>query len=91
MTKHIHRYIPMDDVLIADLAEGRKRTVKLTAIWDYKYPYIGGPSLHCRSSGYVRIAMPKLMAMHHESDEFKEALAIVKEVDKYLKWKEEWQ
>lgn len=71
--------ITITNILIQNLASGKQSTVRIhTAIWDYKPKYLGLPSLHTRSAGYTRIALPTLEALPHEGEEFRLALKIVK-------------
>lgn len=66
---------------------GKKRTVKVDSIWDYKKDHAGRPALFNRIGG-MRIAMPHLTATNRESDEFRSALKIIKQIQEEIDVKE---
>ena len=62
---------------------GKKRTVKVNSIWDYKKDHLGRPALFNRV-GRMRTAMPHLTATDVEPDEFKSALKIIKQIQEEI-------
>lgn len=77
----------MKDSLTEDelkaIVTGTKRTVKINAIWDYKKDYLGGDALLNRSAGYDKVAMPHIENHENDSEEYKCALLIVRQIMKY--------
>lgn len=65
------------------IATKSRGAIKINAIWDYKADYIGGPALTNRSSGYDRVAMYKSIEHENDSEEYRCALAIVRQIHKY--------
>ena len=65
------------------IVAGTKRTVKINAIWDYKKNYLGGDALFSRSAGYDNVAMPHLKEHENDSEEYRCALSIVRQIQKY--------
>lgn len=66
---------------------GKKRTVKVDSIWDYKKDHAGRPALFNRIGG-MRTAMPHLTATDRESDEFRSALKIIKQIQEEVNVRE---
>lgn len=73
----------MKDTLTDDevdrILSGKKRTIKINGIWDFKKEHLGRIALFNRS-GNMRIPMPHLIANANESEEFKCALKIIKQI-----------
>jgi len=67
---------------IVSILAGKKRTIKIDSIWDYKADYNGRIALFNRV-GKMRIAMPHLELFEKERDEFKAALKIIKQIQEH--------
>lgn len=77
-----------DDISLEDaqkLLAGEKRTVKINAIWDFKKDYCGSVALLTRSAGYNKVAMPHIQGLDSDSEEYRCALSIIKQVSAYHK------
>ena len=61
------------------ILKGKKKTVKVDSIWDLKKDHKGRIALFNRIGG-MRTAMPHLTATDRESEEFKLALKIIKQI-----------
>lgn len=65
------------------ILSGKKKTVKVDSIWDFKSSYgINGCIALVHRIGRMRYALPHLIATEVESDEFKAALKIIKQIQK---------
>lgn len=65
------------------IISGTKRTVKINAIWDHKKDYVGGDALFNRSAGYDKVAMPHIKEHKNDSEEYRCALSIVRQIHEY--------
>lgn len=70
-----------------DILRGKKRTVKVNSIWDYRKDHRGRPALFNRIGG-MRTAMPHLTATDRESDEYRSALKVIKQIQEEINVRE---
>ena len=76
----------LTDDEVANILSGKKRTVKINNIWDFKKSYLGRIALFSRAGG-IKIPMPHLSALDNEPEEFKCALKIIKQIQAALEEK----
>ena len=77
-----------DDISLEDvqkLIDGTKKSVKINAIWDFKKDYCGSVALMTRSAGYNKVAMPHIHELGSDSEEYRCALSIIKQIAAYHK------
>jgi len=72
----------LDSILV-----GKKKTIKVNSIWDYRKDHLGRPALYHRVGG-MRIGMPHLTANECEPEEFKAALKIIKQIQEEINVRE---
>lgn len=73
----------LTDAELLGILSGKKTTVKVDSIWDFKSSYgINGCIALVHRIGRMRYALPHLVAEVEEPDEFKAALKIIKQIQK---------